>query len=134
MFFWHFHDRDKRGHPFSHGLGVSMPRPFKKGIACHGSMHTLPFSSEWFVALYNDLWNCFTLYDTLAFNKNIGNDKGRFNIKIQLELWFRPYFLTKLAQFEFCATQHQSQYYFPSIWLADDFKWRRFCQNTWSKS
>ena len=24
--------------------------------------------------------------------------KGRFNIKIQLELWFRPYFLTKIAR------------------------------------
>ena len=44
----------------------------------------------------------------------------RFNIKIQLELWFRPYFLSKIAQFEFCATQHQSQYCFPSIWLADN--------------
>ena len=36
----------KRGHPFSHGLGVSMPRAFRKGMACHGNMHTNthPFS------------------------------------------------------------------------------------------
>ena len=35
-----------RGHPFSHGLGVSMPRAFRKGMACHGNMHTNthPFS------------------------------------------------------------------------------------------
>ena len=55
MFFWHFHDRDKRGHPFSHGLGVSMPRPFNKGITCHGSMHTLPFSHNRFVDLDDDV-------------------------------------------------------------------------------
>ena len=31
-----------------------MPRPFRKGIACHGSMPVRPFSPESFVALYND--------------------------------------------------------------------------------
>ena len=35
--------RLKRGHPFSHGLGVSMPRPFRKGIACYPSMYVSPF-------------------------------------------------------------------------------------------
>ena len=49
------HDRHKRGHPFFHGLGVSMPRPFRKGIACHGSMYTLPFCPELFVDLDNDV-------------------------------------------------------------------------------
>ena len=42
-FFCHLHDHHKRGHLFSHGLGVSMPRPFRKGIACHGSMRACPF-------------------------------------------------------------------------------------------
>ena len=42
-FFCHLHDHHKRGHLFSHGLGVSMPRPFRKGIACHGSMQACPF-------------------------------------------------------------------------------------------
>ena len=32
-----------------------MPRPFRKGIACHGSMPVRPFSPESFVALYNDV-------------------------------------------------------------------------------
>ena len=31
-----------------------MPRPFKKGIACHGSMPVRPFSQVSFVDLYND--------------------------------------------------------------------------------
>ena len=31
-----------------------MPRPFKKGIACHGGMQTHPFSQLSFVALNND--------------------------------------------------------------------------------
>ena len=31
-----------------------MPRPFKKGIACHGSMLTHPFSPDRFVDLDND--------------------------------------------------------------------------------
>ena len=31
-----------------------MPRPFRKGIACHGSMYTLPFCPELFVDLDND--------------------------------------------------------------------------------
>ena len=52
--FSHLHDPHKRGHLFSHELGVSMPRPFRKGIACHGSMPVRPFSPESFVALYND--------------------------------------------------------------------------------
>ena len=42
-FFCHLHDHHKRGHLFFHGLGVSMPRPFRKGIACHGSMQACPF-------------------------------------------------------------------------------------------
>ena len=42
-FFCHLHDHHKRGHLFSHGLGVSMTRPFRKGIACHGSMQACPF-------------------------------------------------------------------------------------------
>ena len=54
VFFCQLNDRHKRGHPFWHGLGVSMPRPFRKGIACHGSMPVRPFSPESFVALYND--------------------------------------------------------------------------------
>ena len=35
--------RLKRGHPFFHGLGVSMPIPFRKGIACHPTTHMCPF-------------------------------------------------------------------------------------------
>ena len=31
-----------------------MPRPFKKGIACHGGKLTHPFSRELFVDLDND--------------------------------------------------------------------------------
>ena len=31
-----------------------MPRPFRKGIACHGSMPVCPFSQDRFVALDND--------------------------------------------------------------------------------
>ena len=38
-----FRNRLKRGHPFFHGLGVSMPRPFRKGIACHPTTHMYPF-------------------------------------------------------------------------------------------
>ena len=34
-----------------------MPRPFKKGIACYGSMLTPPFSRLSFVALNNDKLN-----------------------------------------------------------------------------
>ena len=54
MFFCQLHDRHKRGHVFSRDLGVSMPSPFRKGIACHGSMYILPFCPELFVDLDND--------------------------------------------------------------------------------
>ena len=32
-----------------------MPRPFRKGIACHGSMSVCPFGPELFVDLNNDV-------------------------------------------------------------------------------
>ena len=35
-----------------------MARPFKKGIACHGSMQTPPFSRLSFVDLNNDDTTC----------------------------------------------------------------------------
>ena len=35
-------------------LVFGMPRPFKKGIACHGGMQTHRFSRLSFVALNND--------------------------------------------------------------------------------
>ena len=58
-FFCHLHDLHKRGHLFSHGLGVSMPRPFRKCMACHGSIHVCPFCCDkiccfiiWFFELF----------------------------------------------------------------------------------
>ena len=50
--------RLKRGHPFFHGLGVSMLRPFRKGIACHPTTHMCPFCSD---ICYFIIW-CRTLY------------------------------------------------------------------------
>ena len=50
-------------HPV-HGLAFGIPRPFKKGIACHGSMHTLPLSHNRFVDLYNDTLGMNVVYLT----------------------------------------------------------------------
>ena len=82
MFFCQLHDRHKRGQPFSHGLAFGMPRPFKRGIACHGSMPVRPFSHNRFVALYNDNRNknLFFFVYVIYVSKNIEIKKRESNL------------------------------------------------------
>ena len=81
MFFWHFHDRDKRGHPFSHGLGVSMPRPFNKGITCH--------AVSWFPN--GKCATLFTLYKALIVDWKVGRKFfGKQKTKVCKSAFFLP--------------------------------------------
>ena len=54
-----------------------MPRSFRKGIACHGSMQTPPFSQVSVVDLYNDessFANCMTAISGVThFDMDLGS-------------------------------------------------------------